>query len=250
MAPEHLEALLAASAALGQRRERLAALAADPGALRDEVEGLGDEIERLAELVGAIRLTPVDEVFMRFPRMVRDLAQSLGKLLELHVDGGGIAIGRGVADALGDPIMHALRNAIDHGIEFPGDRVAAGKDPIGSLTLAARRTADAIEIEVRDDGRGMDPQALRASAVRAGRMDVGSALALTDEEAPPARVPARPLHRARRHRGLGARGRDGRGARRGAGARGRGRHREHPGNGQRGHDPAPPRSTFRLLLTK
>ncbi len=183
VAPEHLEQLLAASEALAARRERLAALAADPGALRDEVEGLGRDIERVSELVGAIRLTPVEEVFLRFPRMVRDLAQSLGKLVELHIDGGGVAVGRAVGDSLGDPLMHALRNAIDHGIEFPGDRVAAGKDPVGALTLIARPCPAGVEIEVRDDGRGVDPQALRASAVRAGSMDVGAALALSDEEA-------------------------------------------------------------------
>ena len=183
VAAEHLDALVALAAALAERRAGLGALADGPGALRDEVDGLGREVERLADLVGAIRLTPVEEVFMRFPRMVRDLSQSLGKLVELHIDGGGIAIGRAAADGLAEPLTHALRNAIDHGIEYPGDRVAAGKEPIGGLFLTARPADDGVVVEVRDDGRGMDPQALRASAVRAGRMDVGSALALSDEEA-------------------------------------------------------------------
>ena len=129
VAAEHLDALVALAAALAERRARLGALAGGPGALRDEVDGLGREVERLADLVGAIRLTPVEEVFMRFPRMVRDLSQSLGKLVELHIDGGGIAIGRAAADGLAEPLTHALRNAIDHGIEYPGDRVAAGKEP-------------------------------------------------------------------------------------------------------------------------
>ena len=120
---------------------------------------------------------------MRFPRMVRDLSQTLGKLVELQIDGGGVAVERAAADGLGEPLVHTLRNAVDHGIEFPGDRVASGKGPVGSLVLAARLVADGVEIEVRDDGRGMDPQALRASAVRNGGMDVGTALALSDEEA-------------------------------------------------------------------
>ena len=183
VASEHLDALVHAAAALAARRAALDALAGGPGALRDEVDCLGREVERLAEIVGAIRLTTVEEVFARFPRMVRDLAQSLGRLVELHIDGGGIAVERAVADGLGEPLTHALRNAIDHGIEYPGDRVAAGKEPIGALFLAARRSAEGLEIEVRDDGRGIDPQALRASAVRAGRMDVGSALAMSDAEA-------------------------------------------------------------------
>ncbi len=183
VAAEHLDALVALATSLAQRRTRLAGMAEGPGALHDEVDALGREVERLADLVGAIRLTPVEEVFMRFPRMVRDLSQDLGKLVELHIDGGGIAIGRAAADGLAEPLTHALRNAIDHGIEFPGDRVAAGKDPIGGLFLTARPSDEEIVIEVRDDGRGIDPQALRASAVRAGRMDVGSALALSDEEA-------------------------------------------------------------------
>lgn len=183
IAPEHLEALAGAAAALAERRVRLAALATGADALRDETDGLGIEVDRLVDLVGAIRLTPVEDVFMRFPRMVRDLAQSLGKVVELRIDGGGIAIERAVADGLGEPLTHALRNAVDHGIEYPGDRVGAGKEPMGSLSLVARRSAEGVEIEVRDDGRGMDPQALRASAVRNGRLDVGSALTLSDAEA-------------------------------------------------------------------
>jgi two-component system chemotaxis sensor kinase CheA len=183
IAPEHLEALVDVAADLAGRRSRLAALSGDPGALRDEVDGLGREVERLAEVVGAIRLTRVEDAFTRFPRLVRDLAQELGKLVELHMDGGGIAIERVVAEGLGEPLTHALRNAVDHGIEFPGDRAAMGKEPVGALHLVARRAAGGVEIEVRDDGRGIDPQALRASAVRDGRMDVGAALALSDEDA-------------------------------------------------------------------
>ena len=183
LAAEHLDALVASSEALTERHRRLDALAGPDGALRDEVDGLARETRALADLVGAIRLTPVEEVFMRFPRMVRDLSQTLGKLVELQIDGGGVAVERAAADGLGEPLVHTLRNAVDHGIEFPGDRVASGKGPVGSLVLAARLVADGVEIEVRDDGRGMDPQALRASAVRNGGMDVGTALALSDEEA-------------------------------------------------------------------
>lgn len=133
--------------------------------------------------VAGIRLTPVEDVFLRFPRVVRDLAQTLEKLVDLRIDGGEVAIDRAVADHLGEPLVHALRNAIDHGLEDPAARVAAGKPAVGVLRLSARREGSSVLIEVRDDGRGMDPQVLRASAVRAGRMDVATALALPDADA-------------------------------------------------------------------
>ena len=183
--PEHVDALVALAADLAERRARLAEIAAATGRadLDVEVERLGRSLDDLAALVGGIRLTPVEEVFMRFPRMVRDLAHTLGRLVDLRIEGGGIVLDRAVAAGLGEPLVHALRNAIDHGLEEPGERVAAGKDPVGSLVLSARTEGTRVAIEVRDDGRGMDPQALRASAVRAGRMDVATALALSDDDA-------------------------------------------------------------------
>jgi len=106
------------------------------------------------------------------------MARTLDKLADLRIDGGDVVIDRAIADRLGEPLMHALRNAIDHGLEDPAARVAAGKPAVGVVRLSARTEGSSVLIEIRDDGRGMDPQALRASAVRAGRMDVATALAL------------------------------------------------------------------------
>ena len=182
---DRLDALADLVTGLAAGRERLAELAraGDLEGLGREIAAMTGAVEDLSALAAGIRMTPVEAVFMRFPRMVRDLAQSLGKLVDLRIDGGDITIDRAVADHLGEPLVHALRNAIDHGLEEPGERVAAGKGAVGVLRLAARRAGARVEIEVRDDGRGMDPQALRASAVRAGRMDVASALALPDADA-------------------------------------------------------------------
>ena len=189
-----LDAIAATSASVRVAADRLDALARSATELaglvaaaragdRDALEGMGASVDALAALVASIRLVPVDDVFLRFPGVVRDLSQALGKLVDLESDGGGIAIDRAVADHLAEPLLHALRNAIDHGLEDPCERVAAGKPAVGVVRLSARREGARVVVEVRDDGRGMDPQALRASAVRAGRMDVATALALPDPDA-------------------------------------------------------------------
>jgi len=120
---------------------------------------------------------------MRFPRMVRDLARSLGKRVELVVSGEDTELDRTVVDGLGDPLVHMLRNSLDHGLEVPAEREAAGKPATGTIRLSARHAEGGVVIEVRDDGRGMDPEALRASAVRRGLLDAAAARALSDAEA-------------------------------------------------------------------
>jgi len=126
---------------------------------------------------------PVDAVFMRFPRMVRDLANTLGKKLELVISGEDTELDRTVIDGLGDPLVHMLRNAVDHGLEMPEDRVAAGKSEVGTVNLSARHAGSSVVIEVRDDGKGMDPEVLRASVVRKNLMTETQAAALSDDEA-------------------------------------------------------------------
>ena len=130
-----------------------------------------------------VRMMPVDAVFMRFPRMVRDLANALGKRVDLVISGEETELDRTVIDGLGDPLVHMLRNAVDHGLETPAEREAAGKDPTGTVHLSARHAGSSVVIEVREDGRGMDPAALRASAVRRNLMDAASAEALSDDQA-------------------------------------------------------------------
>ena len=90
----------------------------------------------LQSLIMQVRMMPVDAVFMRFPRMVRDLANTLGKRLDLQISGEDTELDRTVIDGLGDPLVHMLRNAVDHGLEPPEERVAAGKDPVGVIQLS------------------------------------------------------------------------------------------------------------------
>ena len=118
----------------------------------------------LQSLIMQVRMMPVDAVFMRFPRMVRDLANTLGKRVDLVISGEDTELDRTVIDGLGDPLVHMLRNAVDHGLEAP-ERPRRRRQGPGraSSSLSARHAGSSVVIEVRDDGRGMDPAALRAS---------------------------------------------------------------------------------------
>ena len=126
---------------------------------------------------------PVEAVFMRFPRMVRDLARSLGKRVRLEIVGEDTELDRTVIDELGDPLVHMLRNAVDHGLEGPDERAAAGVAGLQHHGAGGVLAGGSVVIEVRDDGRGMDPDALRASAVRKGLLDPARAAALDDAAA-------------------------------------------------------------------
>ncbi len=166
-------------------RTRLARLASlgDTAGVRAAVEDLGRVTGDLQNLVMRVRMMPVETVFMRFPRMVRDLAHTLDKQVDLRISGEDTELDRTVIDELGDPLVHMLRNAVDHGLEGPDERTAAGKPATGTIHLSARHSGSSVVIEVRDDGRGMDPVALRASAVRKGMLTLERAEALTDGEA-------------------------------------------------------------------
>jgi two-component system chemotaxis sensor kinase CheA len=140
-----------------------------------DVPGLGQAMQELTRsshalqaMVMQIRMIPVDAVFTRFPRLVRDVATRLGKQVELDLVGKDTELDRTVVDAIGDPLVHLIRNALDHGLESPADRVAAGKPPIGKLTIAARHAGGSIAITVSDDGHGVDPQKVAAVAVARG----------------------------------------------------------------------------------
>src|SRR6185436_5866588 len=123
------------------------------------------------------RMAPVDEVFDRFPRMVRDLGRELGKEIRLEVQGSEIEVDRSVLDALTEPLTHLLRNAADHGLETPQERAAAGKQRHGTIRLRAERIRDEVAIIVSDDGRGIDRHAVRERAVDGGLIEAGAPLA-------------------------------------------------------------------------
>lgn len=144
-------------------------------------------IDRLAqEMQGAImqvRMIPVAEVFDRFPRLVRDLARKLDKRIELAIEGEDTAADKTIIESLADPLLHIVRNAIDHGIEPAAQRAAAGKAGCATLRLTASQEGDQVVIAVADDGRGIDPARMRRSAVEKGLLDADQAGQLSDQEA-------------------------------------------------------------------
>ncbi|GAB4262352.1 MULTISPECIES: chemotaxis protein CheA [Deferrisoma] len=129
------------------------------------------------------RLVPIGKVFRKFPRMVRDLSRSLGKELRLEVEGEGTELDKSVVEVIGDPLVHLIRNAADHGVEGPDERAAAGKPREGVIRLAARHEGNHIVVEVADDGRGMDPERLKQKAVEKGILSPQDAAGLAPKDA-------------------------------------------------------------------
>jgi two-component system, chemotaxis family, sensor kinase CheA len=132
------------------------------------IEELSRHARDLQEGVMAMRAQPVRSLFTRVPRLLRELAQQTGKRLQLVSSGEDTEIDKTVIEHLHDPITHMIRNAADHGIERPEDRIARGKSPVGTIRLSARQAGGRIIIEIADDGRGFDRERLRARAVEAG----------------------------------------------------------------------------------
>jgi two-component system chemotaxis sensor kinase CheA len=131
----------------------------------------------------AIRMLPVSHVFQRFPRLVRDISRKLHKQVELELVGEETEADKNMIEALADPLMHMVRNSLDHGLEPPAERVAAGKPPLGTIRLAAEQANESIIVTIQDDGRGIDPARLRRKAVERGMMDAAAAAALPDADA-------------------------------------------------------------------
>ena len=129
------------------------------------------------------RMQPIKKVFGRFPRVVRDLARNLKKEINLELQGEDTDLDKNLVEALADPLVHLVRNAVDHGIESPSDREAAGKNRVGRVVLAAEQEGDHILLSITDDGAGMDPDRLRTKAVEKGLYDEDAAARLTDQEA-------------------------------------------------------------------
>jgi len=138
-----------------------------------------------ADLQGAVmktRMQPIKKVFGRFPRVVRDLARSLNKDIVLEMRGEDTDLDKNLVEALADPLIHLVRNSVDHGIEMPAEREQNGKSRTGKVILSASQEGDHIELAIVDDGAGMDPQKLRGIAVKRGMMDEDAASRLTDKE--------------------------------------------------------------------
>ena len=156
----------------------------------EEAAQLLETTHRIARVTGELqdqimkaRMLPIDGVFQRMPRMVRDLAQKTGKEVRFEMSGGETELDRTVLEVLSDPLIHLLRNSVDHGIEPPDARAAVGKPAEGRVTLAARHEENHIVIEITDDGRGMDPARLKESAIRKGLLTEAAAGAMGDRDA-------------------------------------------------------------------
>lgn len=151
--------------------------------LEETLASLNRLTNELQEEIMASRMVPIEQILNRFPRMIRDLAKKEGKEIELILEGGDIELDRTVLDEIGDPLVHILRNCVDHGIESPQTRKQAGKNPMGTIKLIARREKNHVVIEAADDGKGMDPQKFRETAVRKGLLTHEEAAKLSDNEA-------------------------------------------------------------------
>ncbi len=137
-------------------------------ALKRITENIDRLTSDLQDLVMQVRMVPVSQIFDRFPRMVRDLALAKGKKIELVMEGKEIEVDRTVLDEIGEPLIHLLRNSIDHGIESIDERIKANKDVTGKIKLSAQRNGDTVIIHVEDDGAGIDSENIKAAAIRKG----------------------------------------------------------------------------------
>lgn len=162
------------------RLTQLSTALADP-ALDETVTQASRLISDLQDEIMTSRMVPVWQVFDRFPRLVRDAARTLGKQIEFTIEGKEIELDRSLLDEIGDPVVHLLRNAIDHGIELPDERRAAGKPAEGQLRLEALRDRSAIVIRVTDDGKGIDRDRVLRKAKDAGLVEANRA-DLSDDE--------------------------------------------------------------------
>ncbi|MGA2014314.1 MAG: chemotaxis protein CheA, partial [Solirubrobacteraceae bacterium] len=182
---ERLDALMHSMGELVIHRTAVEALTAnlDVTGLQQAMQELTRSSQALQSMVMQVRMIPVEVVFLRFPRLVRDLSTKLGKELELKLVGSDTELDRTVVDALGDPLVHLVRNSLDHGLEPAAERVAAGKPPVGTLTIAARHAGGSVVIEVRDDGRGINPQAIARKALAQGMIDAQAASEITMKSA-------------------------------------------------------------------
>jgi len=151
--------------------------------LSNAVANLDHVTTDLQSSVMKTRMQPVKKVFGRFPRVVRDLARKLGKEIELELKGEDTDLDKNLVEALADPLVHLVRNSVDHGIEMPDDREQDNKPRKGTVILAAEQEGDHILLSITDDGKGMDPDILRRKAVEKGMMDEVSASQLDDKAA-------------------------------------------------------------------
>ncbi len=187
-----LESLMNLVGELVLQKNRISALAEDiqkTSSDLDMIEHVGVTADTLDRITGDIqvavmrtRMQPLDKLFGKYPRLVRDLATKTGKNINLVIEGGDTEVDRSVIEELGDPLVHLLRNSGDHGIEMPEDRVAAGKPEQGTIKLIAGHEGSHVCVQIIDDGKGLDREVIGAKAVERGLIAQDQLAALSDEE--------------------------------------------------------------------
>jgi two-component system, chemotaxis family, sensor kinase CheA len=153
------------------------------------LRSLDEAISQLDLLVGDLqnavmktRMQPIGRLFQKYPRLARDLARQLGKEVELVLSGEETELDKTMIEDLNDPLVHLVRNAVDHGVESPEERIASGKKPQSLIQLTAEQVGDHIQIEITDDGKGMNPDALRRKAIEKGLIDQETANGLDEKQ--------------------------------------------------------------------
>ncbi|MBL9033002.1 MAG: chemotaxis protein CheA [Phycisphaerae bacterium] len=189
---ERLETLMNLVGELVLQKNRIGALArraAASGAAPELAEDLVTTSGAIERVTGDIqvavmrtRMQPLDKLFGRYPRLVRDLSQKLGKKIELVIEGGDTEVDRSILEELGDPLVHLMRNSADHGIETPEARVAAGKPEVGTIRLSAANRGSHVVVEVGDDGRGLIREKLATKAIERGLATREEVAAMSDRE--------------------------------------------------------------------
>lgn len=169
--------------ALTQVAQLLEALDEQADRLAEAEQQLHGGLQRLQERALDLRVLPIDTVFNRFPRVVRDIAKQTGKTVRLDLSKREARIDKGMVELLVDPLMHMVRNAVDHGIEAPEERHAVGKPETGVIRLEGQQRGNHVVIEITDDGRGLDPNRLRAKAVERGLLSESQAAQMSDADA-------------------------------------------------------------------
>mgnify|MGYP006287373297 FL=1 len=164
---------------------RLTQIAADHNLddLTETISNFDRLTNQLQDKIMNIRMIPMKHIFNRFPRMVRDLSKQSSKQIDFQMEGEGIELDRTVLDEIGDPLVHLLRNAIDHGVETPEEREKNGKSPSGTVQLIAERKRNHVLIKVTDDGKGIDPQKMKEAAVKKDLKTEQEVQSLTDQQA-------------------------------------------------------------------
>ena len=151
--------------------------------LLEAVTSLDRTVSDLQVAVMKLRMQPIKKIFSKFPRLVRDLARKLKKKVQLIIEGEDTELDRSILDKLEDPLIHLVRNALDHGIEPPEERVMKGKPEVGTIRLFAYHEGDHIVVGIEDDGRGIDPEKIKKKAIEKGLITPEQAAQLSDKEA-------------------------------------------------------------------